>query len=111
MLSVQIQQHKSLEGKLVLEDAVHELAILTAVRIIDAVIRAHNGPDAGLDAIHERPKVVFMEGLVIYIGRLSLDTEVGPTVRFLLIADEVLASLSVNSLDTMRHNGTCHGGC
>jgi hypothetical protein len=37
----EVTYHETLETKLLLQDTVHELAVLAAIRVVDSLIRAH----------------------------------------------------------------------
>jgi len=92
VLGVPVEHDEAVKGELALEDAVHELAVLAAVRVVDAVVGAHDGGDAGADAVHEGPEVVLVQRLVVEVGRGGLDAEIGAAVRLLLVGDEVLGT-------------------
>lgn len=90
VLRVPVEHDESLVAQFALENAIHEFAVLAAVRVVDPVVGAHDGRGAGSDAIHKRPEVVLVERLVINIGRNCLHAEIGAAICFLLVGDEVL---------------------
>lgn len=94
MLSIPIQHHESFETKLGLENTVHKLAVLAAIGVVDAVVRAHDRCHASFNAVHEWPEVIFVQSLVIYIGRSCLNTKVRASIRFLFVGNEVLHMVS-----------------
>lgn len=57
----------TLKAQLRLEQPIQRLAILTAVRVIDALIRAHNGRATRKNCILEWPKVKLVHRLVINV--------------------------------------------
>ena len=78
----------TLEAELVLENAIEGLAVLAAIRSVNStiyfhivnkrvmsmlcgtclLIRTHNGRDASLNRVLERPEVDFVHGAVIDVG-------------------------------------------
>lgn len=90
MLRIPVQQHKPFKLELCLQQAIHEPAVLAGVCAVDAVVRTHDGANTSFDAVHERPEVEFVQGLVVDIGRGGFDAKVRSAEGFLLIADEML---------------------
>lgn len=90
MSSVPVKKHKAIKRQLGLENAIHELAVLTSVCAVDAVVRAHDRSNTSSDAIDKGPEVVLMESLVIDVGGNSLDSEVGASESLLFVGDKVL---------------------
>ena len=53
---------KYLETKLRLQETIQNFAVGTCVRIVDALIRAHNGTGSSFHSVLERPGLVSLEG-------------------------------------------------
>lgn len=90
VLCIPVQHDEALKGELPLQHPVEEFAVLARVRVVDAVVGAHDGGGARADAVHKGPEVVLMEGLVVHVGGGGLDAKVGTAVGFLFVGDEVL---------------------
>jgi hypothetical protein len=58
-----------LESEFGLQKTIQSLAVLTAIGVVDAIVRAHDGGTAGQNSILERPEVQLVHGLVINVGR------------------------------------------
>src|ERR1700733_4352214 len=63
----------TLKAELFLQKAIKYLAILTCVRSIDSVVRAHYACHAGLDSIRKRPEVKLVDSAVISVLTDRLD--------------------------------------
>jgi hypothetical protein len=71
--------------------------VLAGKRVVDLVIRAHDGPRSGSDSIREWPKVELMESDVVDVG-----TGIHP-VMLLFVANEMLrASNDAGGLDALH---------
>lgn len=90
MLGIPVEENKPFKGELGLENTVQKLAILTAIGIVDAIIRAHDGAGPSSYPVHEGPEVVLMEGLVVHVGRCCFYTEIWSPVSLLFVRDVVL---------------------
>src|ERR1700733_420126 len=95
----------TLKAELFLQKAVKYLAILTGVRSIDSVVRAHYARHAGLDSICKRPEVKLVDSAVVSVLTDRLNT--GPrsvgvrrgavrerrvSLTLLLVEDKVLST-------------------
>ena len=87
---VPVQHDEAVETQLRLEDAVEQLVVGAGVGVVDAVVRAHDGGDAGAHAVHEGPQVQLAQRAVIDVGGLGLNAVVVAAVGLLLIPDEML---------------------
>ena len=87
---IPVEQHEALEVELALEDAVEHLAVVAPVGAVDALVRAHDGRNAGMHAVGEGPEVELVHGPVVDIGGDGLYAEVGATEGFLLVCNQVL---------------------
>ena len=88
--SVPVEQDESLKLELLFQNSIEHLAVVAAVRSIDALIRAHDRGYTSVDTVDERPEVKLVEGLVVNVRRNGLDAEIGSAIGFLLIANEML---------------------
>lgn len=96
---------RTLEAEFSLQQTVQYLTVLTAVGVIQPVIRTHDVRRASKDRVLEWPKVQLMYCLVIEIRRYRLDgisfrIRSRVTIDFLFIGDVVLLLISfvVNTL-------------
>lgn len=92
----------ALETKLLFQQAILCFAVLTCIRAIDSVIRAHYRSNPGFHGILEWPKIQFVHGSVVEIGGNGFDgLAVGADRRiplgFLLVADVIYACVSLYS--------------
>jgi hypothetical protein len=60
------------ETELGLQDTVLSLAVLTGIRAVKSLVRAHERSSASLDSVGERPEVELVQGPVVHVGRDSL---------------------------------------
>ena len=102
VLRLPVTHDETLEAKLSLEDAVHELRVLAPVRVVDLVVRAHERSDTSADGISKWPCVKFVQGTVIHVGGGGLgDVEAvaaglpGLTEVLLLVGEPVLCPVSM----------------
>lgn len=68
MLGRPIAHDEALEAHLVLEDTVEELGVLATIRVVDLIVRAHDGTDASADGISKGPGVELVHSLVVQVG-------------------------------------------
>lgn len=65
VLGEPIRHDKTLKTQLVLQDSVLQPRVLTRMRVVDTVIRAHDSADTGLDRVLEGPQVDLVKCSVI----------------------------------------------
>ena len=58
----------ALKSELVFEDAVQCLTVLTAVRAVDALVRAHDRRSVRFDSVLKGPGVYFVHCLIVDVG-------------------------------------------
>ena len=92
-----ISHHESLKAKLILEQMIKRIAVLTSIAIIDQIVRTHHRACARSNSIGKRPEIQLVHGLVVDVRAEWLtDREVVAccfgdlTEVFLLVADVVL---------------------
>lgn len=95
MLGIPIRHHISLEAELFLEQPIKGLAVLASVRVVDALVGAHDRSTPGQYGVLERPEVQLVHRLIVNVGRnrlhiFSLVIGFGVAVNFLLVGNEVL---------------------
>jgi len=84
-----------LEIQLLLENVVQKTPVLARGSLVDAVIGAHDAADASLDRLGERPKLVFVEGAIVNVRRISFAST--STAKMLLLVEGATSYLSVPS--------------
>jgi hypothetical protein len=113
MCGTPVTHDVALEPKLAFENTVEQLGVLAAVRLVNAVVRAHHRSHTRLYSIGEWPKVEFMHGTVIDVGGDSKDgftfiVGCGIPLRLLLVADVVLTTcLGTYALHTFDRQRVC----
>jgi hypothetical protein len=96
---LEVTYDEALETQFFLQDTIQELAVLASVRVVDSLVRAHQGACSFTQSIHEWPSVQLVQCAVIYIGRDSLAFITGASPVFLFLSKPVLptSSASVSS--------------
>jgi len=103
-----------LEAELTLENIIVEVAVLAGVRVIDLVVRAHNGASSSTDGISERPEVQLVESNVIDVGAGSFADIAARLITaltevFLLVENVMLSARNDTSvLNTLDGFGNGH---
>lgn len=79
--------YEALEIKLAFQKAIDRLAVLTAIRAVDAIVAAHHRSDASVYSVLERPQVHFMHCLIVDVGRAAENVAIADrvAVRFLFL--------------------------
>lgn len=72
VLRAPVAHNETLEAKLRFQDIVQQLRVLTRIRIVGLVVRAHYSADPSAHGVGERPDVKLVEGLVVNVGRERL---------------------------------------
>ncbi|TKW55497.1 hypothetical protein CTA1_6920 [Colletotrichum tanaceti] len=103
----------AVKGQLRLEHVVQQGRVLAGVRLVQAVVAAHDARDAGADGVGKGPEVQLVQGAVVHVGGDGGDLgavgepRVGP-LGLLLVADQVLgAGLHAGVLHAL--DGEPHG--
>lgn len=105
---------ETLEAKLALEDVVLEIRVLAGLRVVDLVVRAHDGTRAGADGVSKGPQVQLVQSLVVQVGADGIDkakvSEIaGLAEMLLLVHNEVLgAGNDTSILDTANGFSNCY---
>jgi hypothetical protein len=107
VLSLPITHNKALESQFVLQEVVEKLRILAGIRVVDLVVRAHDGAYTSADRISEWPQVEFVHGNIVDIGRDSLVNVVSVTLGFWLLSKVFLIVILAMYFDNSRR---CRNG-
>lgn len=114
MLGIPVRHDETLETKLALQDVVLEVRVLAGLRVVDLVVRAHDGTSTGADSIGKGPQVELVQSLVVNIGADGIDEAkvlkvAGLAEVLLLVQNKVLgASNDTSILNTTDGFSNCN---
>jgi hypothetical protein len=96
MLSLPVRHNESLKSQFALQDIVQELRVLTAVRVVDLVVRTHDRADTCAHSVRKGPHVKFMQRRIIDIRGDGVGYVPSVTCRFTDLAEVFLMTVISN---------------
>jgi hypothetical protein len=99
MLGIPITHDEAFESQLGLQPSVQRLTVLAPVRVIQPIVRAHDGSGTGAHSICKGPEINLVNRLVIDVAaaggnRVVVGVDGRITVQLLLVSDVVLSNRS-----------------
>jgi hypothetical protein len=97
--------HETLEAKLLLENTIHELTILAAVRVVDSLVRAHDTRSPHFQRVHEGPSIQLVQRTIVYIRRngFAFITRSSSVLLFLSKPMLIFPSVLLNTTISLRN--------